>query len=136
LTAPPFLDTNIILRHLLGDHPQQSPRATALLQKVESGEVSVTTAESVLFETIFTMQRTYRVAKDDVRRFVRQLLAMRGLEMRGKARIAEALDLFIELNLSFLDAYHVVLMRNARVTQMYSYDRGLDRVPWVTRIEP
>lgn len=37
--APAFLDTNILLRHLLQDDPQQSPRATAFLLRVENGEV-------------------------------------------------------------------------------------------------
>jgi predicted nucleic acid-binding protein len=30
--ALPFLDTNILLRHLSQDHPDHSPRATALLK--------------------------------------------------------------------------------------------------------
>lgn len=33
--ADAFLDTNIFLLHLLGHHPQQSPRATEYLARIE-----------------------------------------------------------------------------------------------------
>ncbi|MCC7090037.1 MAG: hypothetical protein IT295_12850, partial [Dehalococcoidia bacterium] len=32
-----LLDTNVFLRHLLQDHPEQSPASTALLERIESG---------------------------------------------------------------------------------------------------
>ena len=34
-----FIDTNVFLRALLDDHPDQSPRATAFLERVLHGEV-------------------------------------------------------------------------------------------------
>ncbi len=40
--AAAFLDTNILLCHLLQDDPEQSPRATAFLLWVENGEVAMT----------------------------------------------------------------------------------------------
>lgn len=54
-----FLDTNILLRHVLADHPEQSPRATGYLQRVEQGEVITRIAETVVFEAVFTIERQY-----------------------------------------------------------------------------
>ncbi|MCC7352827.1 MAG: hypothetical protein IT330_03645, partial [Anaerolineae bacterium] len=65
--ALPFLDTNVLLRHLLGDPPQLSSRATAFLARVERGEVRVCTADTVIFETVFTLQRYYRQPKVKIR---------------------------------------------------------------------
>ena len=56
----PFVDTNIFLRHLRGDHPDFSPRATAYLDSVERGEVKIRTSDTVVFETVFTLERFYR----------------------------------------------------------------------------
>lgn len=55
--AQPLLDTNILLRHLLQDHPDHSPRATAFLKRVEDRELTVRSTEIVVFETVFTLQR-------------------------------------------------------------------------------
>ena len=54
-----FLDTNILLRHLLQDHPEQSPRATAYLARIEEGELRARIADAVIFETVFALQRHY-----------------------------------------------------------------------------
>ncbi len=52
---PPFLDTNVLLRHLTNDHADHSARATAFLTAVEVGQIRVRTADSVIFETVFTL---------------------------------------------------------------------------------
>ena len=48
--AKQFLDTNMLLRHFLQDHPDQSPRATAYLARVENRELQVCTSDIVIFE--------------------------------------------------------------------------------------
>lgn len=37
---------------------------------------------------------------------------------------------------SFADAFHAVVVEQSKLDQIVSFDRGLDRVPGVTRIEP
>jgi predicted nucleic acid-binding protein len=59
--ARAFLDTNVLLRHLLGDDPGQSSRATVFLERVERRELEVQLADTVVFETVFTLQRQYRL---------------------------------------------------------------------------
>jgi hypothetical protein len=66
-TPPPFLDTNVILRHLLNDVPEQSARARALLLRIEAGELRVRTAETVVFEIVFTLQRVYKKTPQEMR---------------------------------------------------------------------
>jgi predicted nucleic acid-binding protein len=43
----PFIETNIFLRHLREDHARFSPRATALLKRIEQGALKVRTADTV-----------------------------------------------------------------------------------------
>jgi predicted nucleic acid-binding protein len=74
--AIPFLDTNILLRHLLQDHPEQSPKATAYLARIEGGEVRVRIAETVIFETVFTLQRQYGHPKAAIRDNVLPLIEL------------------------------------------------------------
>jgi predicted nucleic acid-binding protein len=132
---PPFLDTNVLLRHLLGDHADFSPRATALVNRIENGEIQVQIAETVIFEVVYTLFRTYKQPKDRIRDGVTALLDMRGITMPGKRTVRRALDLFVDFNMQFGDAYHVALMERQQVTQVYSFDRDFDRVPGLERIE-
>lgn len=132
----PFLDTNVLLRHLTQDHPEQSPRATSFLARIENGEVEVVLADTVLFETVFTLQRQFRVPRERVRDLVLPLVELPGIVLPGKRRLRRVFDLFVERNISFADAYHVVLMHDLGLTQIMSFDRHYDRVPGIERIEP
>src|SRR5689334_18481064 len=106
----PFLDTNILLRHLTNDHPEQSPRATAFLHALEAGQVRVRIAKSVVFETVFTLQRFYRLPKQRIADLVLPILDLPGMELPGKQRFHLVFDHYVRYNVSFIDAYHSVLM--------------------------
>ncbi len=134
--ALPFLDTNILLRHLLADHPEHSPRATAFLTRVERGELQVRTADTVVFETVFTLQRHYHQPKDAIRDALLPLLELPGIVLPGKRRYRKVFDLYIQLNVPFADAYHAVLVERLKLDSIVSFDRDFDRVPGITRVEP
>lgn len=131
-----FLDTNVILRHLLGDHPDHSPRATAFLQRIEQGETQVRTADTVVLEVVFTLERQYRRPKVEIRDVLLPLIDLPGIVLPGKRRLHQTFDLYVDLNISFADAYHAVLMEHFNLDQIISFDRELDRVVGIQRVEP
>jgi uncharacterized protein len=132
----PFLDTNIFVRHVAGDHAEFSPRARALIRRIEHEGLRVRTSETVVFESVFTLNRSYKMSKREVRDSMRLLLSMRGITLPDKATVLEALDLFADRNMSFGDAYHAALMKRLGLTEVYSFDGDFDRVPGLTRLEP
>ena len=117
-----FLDTNILLRHLLADHPQQSPQATAYLSRVERGELQVRVSELVIFETVFTLQRSYKRPKDKIRDALLALLGLPGIIRPGKRRFQKVFDLYVSLNISFADAYLTVLMEQLGLDEIATFD--------------
>ncbi len=132
----PFLDTNILLRHFTNDHPDHSPRATALLTSVEQGETRVRIAESVIFETVFTLQRQYRLPRQRIADLVLPILDLPGMELPGKQRFHTVFEYYIRYNVSFIDAYHTVLMDRLHLTEIVSFDTDFDKLPGITRLEP
>lgn len=134
--APQFLDTNVILRHLLADHVEQSPRATDFLRRVEMGESQVRTADTVVFEVVFTLQRQYGHPKARIRDAVLPLIELPGVNLPGKRRFRRVFDIYVDLNLSFADAYHAVLMQQSKLDEIVTFDRGFDRVRGIRRVEP
>jgi predicted nucleic acid-binding protein len=134
--APAFLDSNVLLRHLLGDHADQSPRATVLLAGVERGEIEVHTCDTVVFEVVFTLERTYRQSKRAIADALLPLLEMRKVNLPGKRRYRLAFDLYVQHNLPFADAYHAAVMESLGIDEVISFDRHFDRIPGLTRTEP
>jgi len=96
----------------------------------------VRTADTVVFETDFTLQRFYRQPKEAIRDVLLPLIELPGIVLPGKRRFQKVFDLYVERNLSFADAYHAVLMRHLKLTEIVTWDRGFDRVAGIRRIEP
>jgi len=134
--AAAFLDTNILLRHLLGDHPEQSPRATRLLMHVEQGEIRLHMSLLAVSEAVFTLERSYRQPKKAVADALLPLLEMPGIILPGKRVLRRAFELYTSLNLPFADAYHAALMEQMHPSEIISFDRDFDRIPGIRRTEP
>jgi predicted nucleic acid-binding protein len=134
--APAFLDTNILLRHLLQDVPHQSPRATALIRRIEAGEVRVLLTETVVFETVFSLQRTYKRMPQAIREALLPLLELPGVSLPRKGRFRQAFTRYVDQNLPFADAYHAALMSDLGLREIYSFDEDFDRISGITRLEP
>ena len=132
----PFLETNIFLRHLRGDHTDFSPRATALLQRIEQGSLKVRTADTVIFETVFTLERVYKQSKAAIRDAFLPLIELPGIVLPGKRRFRQVFAYYIDKNISFADAYYAVLMESLRLTQIVSFDRDFNRFTTIQRVEP
>lgn len=134
--SPAFVDTNIFLRHLLADEPRQSPRATAFFTRLERGELTARTSDIVIFETVFTLQRSYGLPKPAIRDAVLALLELPGLLLPGKRRFRRVFDLFVDRNLPFADAYHIVLMQQLGLDEIVSFDMDFEHIEGLRRIAP
>lgn len=132
----PFLDTNVLVRHLLADHPVQSPRATAYLQRIENRELRVRITDIVIFETVFLLERTYRQPKAAIVASLLPLINLPGIILPGKRKFRDVFTLYVDLNLPFADAYYATLMRQQGVSEIVTFDRDFDRIPGITRQEP
>jgi predicted nucleic acid-binding protein len=130
-----FLDTNILLRHLLQDDPMQSPKASAFLSRIETGEVKVRTANTVIFETVFTLQKVYRRPKAAIRDALLPLLALPGIVLPHKQRYRKIFSLYVAHNLPFADAYHAVLMELLHLTEIVTFDTDFDKIKGITRVK-
>ena len=131
-----FLDTNVLLRYFTNDDPTKAEAALAVLQRVERGDERVVVSPIVVFEVVFTLQRTYKMPKEAIRRLFWRILSLRGVHLADKAGMHAAFDLYVEKNIAFADAYHAIWMQRKGVTELYSWDREFDRVANLTRIEP
>src|SRR5207249_2536287 len=107
-----------------------------LLQRVERGEEKVSCTIMIVFETVFTLERRYKVPRERTRELVWNIVSLPGVLMSGKALCRRALDLYVERNISFADAYTAVTMQARGLSEVYSWDTDFDHIPGITRLEP
>ena len=131
-----FLDTNVLLRYYVASDPEKAQRSRELLSRVERGSEKVTTSLMVIAEAIFTLQRTYKVSKARIRDMLGDVLSMRSLQLASKGRCLQALDLYVDKNVSFVDAYNVTSMAAQGLTEIYTWDSDFDKFDAIRRIEP
>ena len=111
------VDTNLIVRYLTGDHPEQSLRARAL---IDSHAVYV--AVTVVLEAEWVLRSTYGFTQIDVVRALRAFGGLPTVTMEDATRIAMALDL-ADHGLDFADALH--LASSAHCVEFATFDRKL-----------
>ena len=131
-----FIDTNVFLRQFLADDPGKAAAAQELLLRIEAGTERVATSPLVLFELVFTLNRTYKVPKQDVVSLVQGVLDYRGLQLAGKDVWRDAFSVWLEYPIDFTDAYNVASMRSAGIKEIYAWDKGHSHVSDITPVEP
>jgi predicted nucleic acid-binding protein len=95
------VDTNVLVRFLIADDPDQARRARDL---VESTPVWVPL--TVMLETEWVLRRLYRLDKAAVTAALRHFAALPGVTVENVSACAQALD-WADQGLDFADALHL-----------------------------
>lgn len=138
MAAPTFrvLDANILLRYLLDDVPELTDRCEALLLRVQRGAETVWLPDIALADVIWTLRSFYERSKAEIKDILLPILSLRGIHLRDRAIVFQALALFSEKNIDFSDALIAAEMLASGYMEIYSYDRDFDKALEVKRVEP
>ena len=127
-----FVDTNVLVRHLTGDPPKMASRATAYLASAD--ELLLT--DLVVAETVYVLESVYEAPRGQVADAVRALLAFRSVVTVDPALLLRAVEIYETDRLDFAEAYLVANAESTGVNRVASFDKAIDRVRTVDRIEP
>lgn len=127
-----FVDTNIIVRHLTGDPPAMARRSTAYL----ATEPELLLADLIVAETIYVLESFYKTPRDRVTNAMRSLIALRSVVTVDPTLLLRALEVYEIDRLDFAAAYLVASAESSGVNRIVSFDRSLDRVGTIDRVEP
>lgn len=127
-----FIDTNILVRHLTGDPPRQARSASSFL--AEPQELLLT--DLVAAEVVYLLESFYEVDRPRVAELLRAILGFRSIVVLDTSLLLRALELYEVHRLDFADAYLVASAESSGVGAVASFDRSVDRVATVQRIEP
>ena len=134
----PHIDADVLIRVMTGDDPIKQEAGIRLLARVERGELELALAASTIAEVIFvvTSPALYRLDRESAKVGMLRVVQLAGMRVENRATVLRALDLYNTLATSFGDATLAATMERQGSTVVYSYDRGLRRIPGITRSEP
>lgn len=127
-----FVDTNILIRHLTGDPPNLAERATAFLAEVDE----LLLADVIVAEIVYMLESFYDVPSDEVARLVRSVIAFEPIQVMNPILLLRSLEVYETHRIDFAEAYLVASAEASGVDNIASFDRSIDRVSTVNRIEP
>jgi predicted nucleic acid-binding protein len=127
-----YLDTNILVRHLTGDPPDMAARATHLL----ATQPELILVDLVAAEMVYVLESFYEAPRAQVAEALRSLVAMDTVRCDGASVLLRAAEVYERHRLDFAEAYLVACAESTGATRIASFDRTIDRVGTVERIEP
>jgi predicted nucleic acid-binding protein len=127
-----FIDTNVLIRHVTGDPPAQAKRATAFIR--DTAELVL--ADLVAAEMVYVLESFYRVDRAQVAELLRAVIAYPSIALADEQLLLRAVEVYEDDRLDFAEAYLVATAEAHGVNQIASFDRSIDRVRTVTRVEP
>lgn len=128
----PLLDTNVLIRHLTGDPPEQARRATAFLAHADE----LLLADLIVAEAVFVLESFYEVERARVAELVRSIIGFPAVVVVDSPLLLRALEVYEVDRLDFAEAYLVASAETSGVGAIASFDRSIDKVATVQRIEP
>jgi len=127
-----FLDTNVLIRHLTGDPPAQARRATAFLERAEE----LLVPDLIVAEVVYVLESFYEVERQRVAELVRAVIGFPASVVVDEPLLLRALEVYEVDRLDFAEAYLVASAEASGIDTIASFDRTIDRVTTIQRLEP
>jgi len=129
------LDTNLLVRFLIGDHPTMSPAAAALFEEGAAGRIDLLLEPTIVAEAIFVLTGLYQRPRTEVADALRDLIVGCRLRIHRPQVILNALERFKETPVDFPDSLIAAVAVDEGVP-VASFDRDFDRFKNLRRFEP
>jgi len=130
-----FLDTNIILRFILKDHPIYSPKAEAIIKKIDQGKIRVHVSWPTILEVVFVLQNSIKLPKKGIAEKLLPIFHLENVNLEQKGLLDTIFEYYVDKNISLTDAYNATLMQKKKVKQIFSFDSDFDKIPQIKRLE-
>ena len=117
MSLPVALDTNLLVRLLTNDDPEQARRVADLIDDSSACFVPIT----VVLELEWVLRGAYQLPRESIIRAFRGLIAIRHLHLEQEQQVLQALEAYGQ-GLDFADALH--LLRSEGCAALVSFDRA------------
>ena len=107
-------------------------RATATL----AGDEQLLLSDLVMAECVYVLESFYEVGRSQVAAHMRAAIALPSIAVIDASVLLRSLEVYEVERLDFAEAYLVANAEATGVARIISFDRSIDRVDTVSRVEP
>ena len=126
------IDTNLLVRYLTEDDPSKANDVKSLLLKAAQGEIRLVIPSVVIAELVWVLQSFYKLDRSEIVPLLIAILQTRGCEVSDKALVSNAVAIYGNTTIDFIDAWIVSFAKSAEVRAIYTFDRkhfkGIDGI--------
>ncbi|MBE0447384.1 MAG: PIN domain-containing protein [Actinobacteria bacterium] len=131
-----LVDTNIFIRLLTEDDPDQAAASKDFISRVIAGKVHAYITVAVILEIVWTLSSYYKLSRDDISHKLTLLLNTKKLAIENRDIIEEAAEYYKTTPIDFADCYNAAYAKLIGDAIILSYDKDFDRIKDVRRVEP
>ncbi|MDO5774112.1 MAG: PIN domain-containing protein [Spirochaetales bacterium] len=111
-----LIDTNVILRYLLDDIPEQADKAESVIKQGSF------TLPEIIAEVVYVLTKLYKVPRNEIKSIVAPFLDE--IEIQNKEVIVNALSIFSETAFDFVDC--IIISRKKLLNEaVFTFDKKL-----------
>jgi len=99
-----LIDTNVIIRFLVGDHKEHLEQSKKIFTQIQDGILQVEILSEVLMEVLFVVVKQYKVPKAITIEKLKGILLLEGVVNSDKMILLETLNMFLDKNIDYVDA--------------------------------
>ena len=125
-----LIDTNVVLRYLLGDHPEFSPKAEAFMLDVSKGVKKAEILDVVIVECIYVMEKYYEIPKTEIVEKLSGILNFSGIVNPDRSEILEALLKYENSNIDIVDC--ILAASSSPEKVVISFDKDMKKLKAVS----
>ena len=126
------IDTNLLVRFLTEDDPSKANDVKRLLLKAAQGEISLLIPSVVIAELVWVLQSFYKLERSEIVPLLNAILHTHGVEVSDKTVVSDAIAIYRDEAVDFIDAWIVAFAKAAEVRAIYTFDRkhfkGIDGI--------
>lgn len=112
-----LIDANVILRYLLNDVEEMAKKSEEIIKS------DAWTLPEVIAEVIYVLKSVYKVEREEIANAILEIL--KEIEIEHKKTVIEAVKIFSETNLDFVDCI-LIAYKKIENAEVFSFDKKLN----------
>jgi predicted nucleic-acid-binding protein len=126
-----LLDTNVLLRFLLDDHPELSQAAASLFQQAADGKCLLILTDLGVAEAVWVLTSYYKLERQAVAESLAKMIVKAGIQCPTQESVLDALTRFKASNCDFFDCY-LAAQASALGVAVASFDKDMKKFEGVS----
>lgn len=127
------IDTNVIVRYLVRDNPEQADAAKALLETLTNDQPGFICRE-VMVEIVWVLERAYKFARERIADVMVELTVTEGLIVESADDVNRAFISYRQSGPGFSDLMIKAAAGRVGARSLYTFDRRLARQEGVSLV--